>query len=211
MTSTAESMSPTNRRTKYDAHHDDFPTPPWATRALLHYVIPDVIIRGTRIIEPAAGRGHIADVLREAGAKVRTNDIIKYPGCKLDTMRDYTDYGNKFAPYDLMITNPPFAQSNEFILRALQEASVGVAILMQSLWLVGMARYERVLRIHQPTTMAIFTRRMSATRGKLIRRGSAMMSHSWFYWSIGTSTKETKLILIPPAAQAELEKGSDYE
>lgn len=208
----AEPMSPTNRRTKYDAHQDDFPTPPWATRALLKYVIPNVNICGVRVIEPAAGRGHIANVLRnEYGAKVWTNDIIRYPGCKLDTAKNYIDYENRFTSYSFMITNPPFAHSNEFVLRGLKESHEGVAILMQSLWLVGMARYERVLRDNPPTTVGIFCRRMSATRGKLIRKGSAMMSHSWFYWDKTRRHTKTELILIPPDAQKQLEQESDYD
>ena len=44
---------------------DDFPTPPWATRALLEHVIPDKDLAGRSVWEPACGAGHMAKVLKE--------------------------------------------------------------------------------------------------------------------------------------------------
>ena len=45
---------------------DDFPTPPWASRALMEHVLPEK--RGLRrqtSLEPACGIGHMAKVLAE--------------------------------------------------------------------------------------------------------------------------------------------------
>ncbi|HKH28695.1 MAG TPA: hypothetical protein VKA61_10220 [Sphingomicrobium sp.] len=43
---------------------DDFPTPPWATRALFEHVLGDVVpLRRMSCLEPACGAGHMAEVL----------------------------------------------------------------------------------------------------------------------------------------------------
>jgi len=45
---------------------DDFPTPPWATRALLEHVIGDRRnLKKLTCLEPACGAGHMAKVLEE--------------------------------------------------------------------------------------------------------------------------------------------------
>ena len=45
---------------------DDFPTPPWATRGLLEFIIGDKDRLSTSTcLEPACGVGHMAKVLKE--------------------------------------------------------------------------------------------------------------------------------------------------
>ena len=45
---------------------DDFPTPPWATRALIEHVLDNkVAIASMSCLEPACGAGHMAKVLKE--------------------------------------------------------------------------------------------------------------------------------------------------
>ena len=45
---------------------DDFPTPPWATRALIEHIISTKRSLATQTcLEPACGAGHMAKVLRE--------------------------------------------------------------------------------------------------------------------------------------------------
>ena len=44
---------------------DDFPTPAWATRALLEKVILDKNFPHHSVWEPACGEGHMAKVLKE--------------------------------------------------------------------------------------------------------------------------------------------------
>ena len=44
---------------------DDFPTPPWATRALIEHVIGSEGLQSQVCLEPACGAGHMAKVLSE--------------------------------------------------------------------------------------------------------------------------------------------------
>jgi 2-polyprenyl-3-methyl-5-hydroxy-6-metoxy-1,4-benzoquinol methylase len=60
---------------------DDFPSPPWATRALLEHIIqPTHATHQLSCLEPACGRGHMARTLAEHFASVTASDIHPY-GC----------------------------------------------------------------------------------------------------------------------------------
>ena len=63
------------QRTEPRDSRDDFPTPPWATRALLEHVlgIPKTIAT-LSCLEPACGAGHMAKVLEEYFRSVHASD-----------------------------------------------------------------------------------------------------------------------------------------
>ena len=54
---------------------DDFPTPRWATRALMEWVLPDSDPGAASCWEPTCGRGYMAATLSEYFASVRSSDI----------------------------------------------------------------------------------------------------------------------------------------
>ena len=55
---------------------DDFPTPPWATRALIRHVIePGGFTDQLSVLEPACGAGHMAKVLNEYFGAVEASNI----------------------------------------------------------------------------------------------------------------------------------------
>lgn len=195
------------RVTNYDDHGDDFPTPPWAVRAFLTYVAQ--LPRGATVLEPACGRGHMGVAFREAGLKVLEYDKIRYtPGHKL---ADYTN-GASYPRHDFVVTNPPYTLANHFALRALSDDNDGVAMLLRTIWMEGVTRHDTLFGKRPPTIVAVFSRRMQAAHGKLVRGGGAMMSHSWFWWDKSKPAKpgQTRLIWIPPDAQSSLDKDSDY-
>jgi len=57
---------------------DDFPTPPWATRALLEHVIVSKNFPHHSAWEPACGEGHMAKVLKEYFGQLDASDIFPY-------------------------------------------------------------------------------------------------------------------------------------
>src|SRR3954467_12967101 len=58
---------------------DDFPTPPWATRALIEHVIGDKgDLAGMSCLEPACGRGAMANVLKDYFGTVQASDVHDY-------------------------------------------------------------------------------------------------------------------------------------
>ena len=82
---------------------DFYPTrQAWVTQGLLAHID----VGGLNVLEPAAGEGHMAEVLKAAGAaSVFCNDI-EDRGYPLDQISDYTtaDFPKQF---DAIITNPP--------------------------------------------------------------------------------------------------------
>lgn len=200
------------RRSSYDEHLDDFPTPPWATRALLRYVMPSIRIKNKLVDEPACGRGHMVKVLRESGANVWGSDIFDYGGLQ-DDMLDYLDERSSRAPCDLVISNPPFKLAQRFVERALGHTRLGVAMILRTLWIdTGDKRYEFVNK-NPPNLVMVYAGRMDAARGKILRSNSSFMSHSVFWWDHRArliSGQRPALGWIPPSAQRELELDDDY-
>ena len=124
------------RKSKTDNTLDDFPTPPWATRALCEHVIKP---NGT-VLEPAANRGFMARPLAEYFDSVTASDIADY-GCGYpiaDFLRDHDDI------FDWVISNPPFNQTAPFIIRANQVARIGVAMLCKIQILETLKRREHL-------------------------------------------------------------------
>ena len=111
---------------------DDFPTPPWATRALLEYVVERAgYADRLTCLEPACGAGHMAKVLKEYFGEVTASDIHPYG---YGTLSDFTKELYSAGAFDWVITNPPFRLAEEFISRALPIARRGVAILARTVF-----------------------------------------------------------------------------
>ncbi len=98
---------------------------PWVTEILLPY-----ITHINRVLEPAAGRGGMVKVLREAGKSVWCGDIIPYKDDsvtvdKHDFIRESWRYIHKFinAADGAIITSPPVHLVGAFISKALSMAS----------------------------------------------------------------------------------------
>src|SRR5580704_12699722 len=95
---------------------DDFPTPPWATRALIEHVIDKRSLASLSCLEPACGAGHMAKVLKEYFGEVGAADAYQYG---YGSVRDYLASRYETNAWDWVITNPPFRLAEEFVLRSL--------------------------------------------------------------------------------------------
>jgi hypothetical protein len=61
------------QRTEGKCSLDDFPTPPWATRALVENAIDEKPLLSMTCSEPACGRGHMSVALTEHFAEVHSS------------------------------------------------------------------------------------------------------------------------------------------
>src|SRR4051794_6707900 len=86
---------------------DFFPTPPWATRALLQRVLQcsRVLYRHESAWEPACGEGHMAEVLKEYFGSVTASDVFDY-GQGKGQVYDFLDPELVEYRHDWIITNP---------------------------------------------------------------------------------------------------------
>lgn len=198
------------RRNELPDSLDYFPTPPWATRALVQCVLnkhfhydPSLVIH-----EPACGEGHMAAVLREYFACVHASDIFPYG---YGDVADYLDDGETpFAHW--VITNPPFNKAAEFLRRALShpvsKAGIGVAFLVRTSWLEGGTRYREIFEPYPPAIIAQFAERVPMYKGRWEPGGKTATSYCWVIWKVG-SRADTTFIWIPPRQRKALTRTDD--
>lgn len=192
---------------RHEAHDslDDFPTPPWATRALCEFLrTQGWQLEQCRAREPAANRGHMAAPLAEYFAHVEASDVHDY-GAGFP-VRDYL-WGDIPDPVDWTITNPPFRLAEQFIERALASSTCGVAMIVRAAFLEGVGRHERLFSITPPAHVLQFSERVVMHKGKLAPEGSTATAYAWIIWA--PPEEDTRLHWIPPCRRA-LERAGDY-
>ncbi len=178
---------------------DDFPTPPWATRALIQHVInSEGPFEGLSVLEPACGRGHMASTLQPYFGKVAALDIHDY---------GFGGIGNFLIDvyerdsFDWVITNPPFKIAEEFIHKALPIARRGVAMLVRTVFIESVGRYGRLFSINPPSMLAQFTERVPMVRGRVDPKASTATGYAWVIWQKNYQG-HPQLCWIPPCRRA---------
>lgn len=184
---------------------DDFPTPPWATRALIEHVIGRSRLTGLTCLEPACGAGHMAKVLQEYFERTESFDAFSYGYAPT---RDFLSFPYEAESVDWVITNPPFKLAEEFIIRALSVARAGVAMLVRTVFLESVGRYNRLFKENPPTVFAQFVERVPMVKGRLDAKASTATGYAWLIWE-RDSSKSSELVWIPPCRRA-LERPHDY-
>lgn len=186
---------------------DYFPTPPWATRALLTHVIP---YADGVCWEPACGEGHMARPLAEHFPRVLASDIFDYG---FGEVRDFLAGPGQLLQEpdpacDWIITNPPFKCGDDFILRALSVARRGVAMIVRTAFTEGVERYNRLWLPHPPYVVAQFVERVVILKGRLAQpdEGTAT-AYCWIVWD--RLADRAPYTWIPPCRKA-LERPEDY-
>lgn len=186
---------------------DDFPTPPWATRALLEHVVGGrTAVRKLTCLEPACGAGHMSKVLNEYFANVFDADVKSYG---YGATHDFLTHAYADNSYDWVITNPPFRLAEEFVLRSLKIARIGVAILARTVFLESAGRYRAIFQNTPPTKFAQFVERVPMVKGRLDKSASTATGYCWLLWEKHNSATP-QLVWIPPCRKT-LEREGDYE
>jgi hypothetical protein len=185
---------------------DDFPTPPWATRALCERLYSSPPIWPLICREPAANRGHMVRPLREFFAQIVAADVHDY-GAGFP-VEDYL-FGPDTPPVDWTITNPPFRIAEQFITRALDTSAWGVAMLVRSAFLEGIGRHTRLFSLTPPTSVLQFAERVVMHKGRLAPEGSTATAYCWLVWDKRCGTG-TRFDWIEPCRK-RLERAGDYQ
>jgi len=183
---------------------DDFPTPPWATRALCEWIGAQAAVMTVR--EPAANRGHMVKPLAEYFSAVEASDIHDYGAGY--PVRDYL-FGPAPSMIGWTITNPPFRLAEQFIDRAIQTSRAGVAVIVRNAFLEGVGRHRDLFSVTPPTDILQFSERVVMHKGKLSAKGSTATAYCWLVWK-ARQDKSTSFRWIPPCRK-RLERATDYE
>lgn len=151
---------------------DFFPTPAWATEAL----VAAEPFAG-EIWECACGDGAMARVLEAAGHKVRATDL--YP-------RGYgapgVDFLKATRAADNIVTNPPYNVAEAFVAQGLKLARRKFALLLRLAFLEGANRAETIFLKHPPSRVWVFSERITFYMKDAARAGSGTTAYAWFVW-----------------------------
>lgn len=206
---------------------DDFPTPPWATRAFLEWAKVNLALApASKVREPAANRGHMVKVLEEVFSEVEASDIHDYSaGYPLrDFLRDDDMLDNPTERVALTCTNPPFNLAEDFARRGL-DTSDHLALLLRVPWLEGEGRYKRLFVHTPPSDVLFFCERVVMWKGVLldpdvpilntkkdgtqvVEKPTTATAYAWFVWRRGANQKCYDF--IPPGTRARLTRPGDY-
>lgn len=199
---------------------DYFPTPPWAARAggeLIKRFDPTA----RWCWEPACGEGHMAHGLSDYFAAVAASDVHDYG---FGAVVDFLSPGKLPIPGrrpDWIITNPPFNRAREFILRGLEIADRGVAVLCRIQFLEPAepkAKRHSLLFGQNPVrVVAPFAERVPMVKGRWDPDASSATAYAWFIWAAPGAAWAAELpdapilVPVPPGSKTRLSRPSDLE
>jgi hypothetical protein len=187
---------------------DDFPTPPWATRALVEHVIRSKSdLTSMTCLEPACGRGHMSVALARYFREISSLDVFDYG---FGGIADFLKAKHIEQSFDWVITNPPFRLGEEFISRSLEIARHGVAMLTRTVFIESVGRYERLFRFNPPSRFAQFTERVPMVKGRVDKKASTATGYGWLVWEKEPVSHGSELVWIPPCRKS-LEQEGDYQ
>lgn len=155
---------------------DYYATEPKATQLLL-----DVETFNNKILEPACGEGHMAEILKSRGYDVTAVD-------KVD--RGYGMVGDFFnCEYFIgdIVTNPPYKYAKEFVEHSLKIIPEGnkVAMFLKLTFLEGQAR-RKMFVTYPPKIVYVASGRLScAKNGEFEKYPSSAAAYAWFVWQKG--------------------------
>ena len=196
---------------RHEAHDslDDFPTPPWAVRALCEHVLPTKVLKSLTCWEPACNRGYMARPLAEYFAKVHATDIMDYGWSGQHEVGDFLWPGwGPLKNHDWIITNPPFRLAAKFALNCVDwNLSGGFALLVRTSFLEGQDRHETLFKPNPPAIVAQFVERVPMVKGRHDPDASTATSYAWIVWKRGW-TKGTQFQWIPPCRR-QLQRATD--
>ena len=157
-----------------DRGNDLYPTFPAAVRALLKVEqLPQTIW------EPAAGRGPIVEVLRDAGHKVIASDLINY-GFYLHFVGDFLKQNTAPVSTQAIVTNPPFKIATEFTEHALKLCPF--VVLLHRIQFLEAAKRTHIINGGKLARIHVFRERLPDMHrdGWTGKKASPSMCFAWF-------------------------------
>lgn len=170
---------------------DFFPTPAWATHAL----IDNEEFVGT-IWEPACGNGAMSDVLETTGNKVTSSDLYDrgYGEGNHDFLKSWRRAPN-------IVTNPPYNAAEGFVREGLERADHKFALLLRLAFLEGANRQRTIFTDAPPSRVWVFSERITFYPAGAVQKGTGTTAYAWFVWDKG-ATGGTDLRWLKPGYKA---------
>jgi hypothetical protein len=153
---------------------DFFPTPPWATYAL----IENEPFEGG-IWEPACGDGAMARVLALRGNPVTATDLYDrgFGQSGIDFLQ-----GTRMA--DNIVTNPPYNAAEGFVRVGMKCARRKFALLLRLAFLEGANRATTIFTTCPPSRVWVFSERITFYPAGAVQKGTGTTAYAWFVWDM---------------------------
>ncbi len=166
------SFKPTTKRFADLNGPDFFPTPAWATEAL----IDNERFKGD-IWECACGDGAMSEVLKKTENNIISSDLYD---------RGYGESGIDFlgstSKYDNIVTNPPYNAAEGFVETGLKLANNKFALLLRLAFLEGANRQRTIFSKSPPARVWVFSERITFYPAGAEVKGSGTTAYAWFVW-----------------------------
>lgn len=171
---------------------DFFPTPKWATHAL----VDNEVFTGD-IWECACGDGSMSDVLETTGNKVISSDLYDrgYGEGGVDFLTSRTKVRN-------IVTNPPYNAAEGFVRKGLELSDGKFALLLRLAFLEGKNRQHTIFTKCPPARVWVFSERITFYPAGAVQKGSGTTAYAWFVWD-QESTSNTELRWLPTGYKAK--------
>ena len=139
--------------------------------------------------ECACGQGHLSEVLKSHGYKVKSTDIVDRGYIGTETL-DFLKVKKEDIKGDVsrdIITNPPYKHAKEFVEHALEISmdSTKIAMFLKVQFLEGKAR-RKLFDKHPPKAIYVASSRLNcAMNGEFEKYPSSAVAYAWFIWEKG--------------------------
>lgn len=138
--------------------------------------------------ECACGEGHISEVLKAHGYKVKSSDLYDrgYEGTEIaDFLKVKKEHINNDFSRDI-ITNPPYKYAKEFVEKALEISMDGtkIAMFLKLTFLESKAR-KKLFEKYPPETVYVFSSRVSCGKNGDFTTAANAVCYAWFVWKKG--------------------------
>jgi hypothetical protein len=175
-------FKPTTKRFADLDGPDYFPTPAWATHALIDNEKFD-----GDIWECACGDGAMSKVLEQTRCKVSSSDLFD---------RGYGEGGIDFVGTSRkaanIVTNPPFNSAESFVATGVKSAKKKFALLLRLAFLEGSNRANTIFSTTPPNRVWVFSERITFYPAGAVQQGSGTTAYAWFVWDKAASGTELK-------------------
>lgn len=151
---------------------DFFPTPAWATHAL----IDNEKFEGD-IWESACGNGAMSEVLQLASRNVRSSDLYNRGFGEAGV-----DFLNAERRADNIVTNPPYNAAEGFVRAGTKLAKRKFALLLRLAFLEGSNRANTIYSQCPPSRVWVFSERITFYPAGAVQQGSGTTAYAWFVW-----------------------------
>jgi len=151
---------------------DFFPTPAWATHAL----IESEDFKGD-IWESACGNGAMSKVLEQTGQSVISTDLFDrgYGDAGIDFLKPRRRAAN-------IVTNPPYNAAEGFVRSGIKASDNKFALLLRLAFLEGANRQRTIFTDAAPSRVWVFSERITFYPAGAVQKGSGTTAYAWFVW-----------------------------